>query len=299
MPEDAFTRLPAAEAITELEASAAAFYGARDSACVVAAPGSQAVIQWLPRLLPARKVGVLGFTYTEYARAFAAAGAEVVIVDNLSALAAVDVAIVVNPNNPDGRHLPVAELLSLAGHLAERGGVLVVDEAFADFLPKAASLVPHLPVQGAIVLRSFGKSFGLAGLRLGFAIAAKPLDDALRRAFGPWAVSGAAVVIARSAFPDHAWFEETAQRLTADAAALDRVLEASGLTILGGTSLFRLAAHPQAEKTFRSLAQAGILARPFAGHPDWLRFGIACRDVDRARLATALAGKHAAKFERF
>lgn len=290
LPREAFTRLPTTDAIAELEASAAAFYDASEQVSVVAAPGSQAVIQWLPRLLPAHKVGILGFTYSEYARVFGAAGAEVSIVDEISALAGVDVAVVVNPNNPDGRHIHVVELSRLAAHLAERGGTLIVDEAFADFLPKSASLVPDLPAQGAIVLRSFGKSFGLAGLRLGFTIASKPLSGALRQAFGPWAVSGAAIAIARAALVDHAWFEKTAQRLSVNAAALDHVLKESGLSVLGGTSLFRLAAHPHAEKMFRNLMEAGILVRPFAGRPDWLRLGIACQDEDRARLAAALAG---------
>jgi cobalamin biosynthetic protein CobC len=299
LPAEAFTRLPDPEAIAGLETRAAEFYGACDSAGVVAAPGSQAVIQWLPQLLRARRVGIFGFAYGEYARAFAAAGAEVSIHADLAALAAMDVAVVVNPNNPDGRHVSVAELLRLASRLEERKGVLVVDEAFADFLPKAASLVPQLPAEGAIVLRSFGKSFGLAGLRLGFAIASAPLAAALRRALGPWAVSGAAIAIGQSAFADHAWLERTAQNLAADAAALDFLLEKAGMAVLGGTSLFRLARHARAEKIFRTLAEAGILVRPFAGRPDWLRFGIPCRDADRARLAAALAGKHTPNFYRF
>jgi cobalamin biosynthetic protein CobC len=289
LPEEAFTCLPDPEAIAGLETCAAEFYGACDSAGVVAAPGSQAVIQWLPQLLRARRVGIFGFTYGEYARAFAAAGAEVSIHADLATLAAMDVAVVVNPNNPDGRHVRVAELLRLASRLDERKGVLVVDEAFADFLPKAASLVPELPAERAIVLRSFGKSFGLAGLRLGFAIASSPLAGALRRALGPWAVSGAAIAIGKNAFADRAWLEKTAQNLAADAAALDLLLEKAGMAVLGGTSLFRLVRHAQAEKIFRTLAEAGVLVRPFAGRPDWLRFGIPCREADRARLAAALA----------
>lgn len=294
LPRDAFTRLPDAQSIALLEQSAAQFYGACDSACVVAAPGSQAIIQWLPHLfglrhmLGARKVALLGPTYSEYADVFGASGAVVEVHTELAALAAADVAIIVNPNNPDGRQIPVDKLIGLAARLAEREGTLIVDEAFADFLPKSASLVQVLPRANVVVLRSFGKSFGLAGLRLGFAIAPVPLADALRSSLGPWAVSGAAIEIARSAFAARAWFSETGRRLAENAAALDRLLEAAGFIILGGTCLFRLAQHSGAAKIFKTLAEAGILVRPFADRSDRLRFGIVVNDGDRARLAAAL-----------
>ena len=80
-------------------------------------------------------------------------------------------------------------LAALAAKLAQRSGLLVVDEAFADVLPVDVSLAPALP-PSTLVLRSFGKAYGLAGLRLGFAIAAPDLVDRLRDELGPWAVSG-------------------------------------------------------------------------------------------------------------
>ena len=97
------------------------------------------------------------------------AGADVAVVEDLAALADANVAIVVNPNNPDGRLIAVGELLNLASQLNSRGGKLVVDEAFIDVLPRESSLAPHLPRAGVVILRSFGKTYGLAGLRLGFA----------------------------------------------------------------------------------------------------------------------------------
>ena len=285
--------MPDAEAIGRLEAAAARFYGACDAASAVAAAGSQAIVQWLPQILPARKIGIFGFTYGEYARCFAAAGAEVVVCEDLDGLAAADVAVIVNPNNPDGRCVPVDALLQLAARLAARGGTLVVDEAFADLLVPSASLVPHLPRAGAIVLRSFGKTFGLAGLRLGFAIASPPLAEILRRMLGPWAVSGAAIAIGESAFADRAWHEATLRELSNAAAALDRVLEGAGFAVVGGTSLFRLVCHPQAGEIFRQLAEAGILVRPFARRRDWLRFGIPGSHADWQRLAAALPARDA------
>ena len=173
----------------------------------MAAPGTQALIQWLPHLAPAQRVGVLGLTYGEHAGRWAAAGAHVSIVHDLDALARCDVAIVVNPNNPDGRLVAAADLAALAG----RVGLLVVDEAFMDVMPPGWSLVPTLPAR-TIVLRSFGKTYGLAGLRLGFALASGELAVSLRRAVGPWAVSGPAIAIGCRAFDDGPWLVGTRRR---------------------------------------------------------------------------------------
>ena len=104
------------------------------------------------------------------------------------------VLVVVNPNNPTGRIVPPAELRGSAQVLHERGGLLVVDEAFADMMPRETSSIPDLP-PAAIVLRSFGKTYGLAGLRLGFAIALPEMAQRLRDRLGPWPVSGPAIAI--------------------------------------------------------------------------------------------------------
>ena len=183
-----WSRLPGSGALAELEAAAAARYGA-PAGMVVAGPGSQALIQALARIIPRGAVGVLGPTYGGLKAAFAAAGAQVDEAKRVEDMGGLDVAIVVNPNNPDGRITPRADLLELHRRLARRGGVLIVDEAFADFDGESESLAPVLPA-GAVVLRSFGKSFGLAGLRLGFAIASADIVQPLRAALGEWPVSG-------------------------------------------------------------------------------------------------------------
>ncbi|MFI5014125.1 MAG: threonine-phosphate decarboxylase CobD [Hyphomicrobiales bacterium] len=285
---DAWTRLPESAAICSLEAAAAAAYGLRDATLAVAAPGAQALIQWLPRLVPARRVGILGFTYAEHEACWRAAGASVSTVDGIEALEEADVAIVVNPNNPDGRFVPREELAALARRLARKGAVLVVDEAFMDAEPASRSLAPILPPTGAVVLRSFGKLYGLAGLRLGFAVASPPLAAAVRQALGPWAVSGAAIAIGRKALADTPWRERTIARLASDIARLDTLLGGAGLAIIGGTALFRLARHARAAPWFEHLGRAGILVRPFPARPDWLRFGLPGREADWRRLEAAL-----------
>ncbi|MGB6919887.1 MAG: threonine-phosphate decarboxylase CobD [Methylovirgula sp.] len=281
---ETFARLPEEADLRRLESAAAEFYGAADAAWVVAAPGTQALIQWLPQILRARQVGVLGFTYGEHARAWRNAGAHARICENLEELADVDVAVVVNPNNPDGRLVPAADLAELAGHLARRGGFLVVDEAFIDFLPREASLVLALPSAGSIVLRSFGKTFGLPGLRLGFAIAPRAICAKLRAALGPWPVSGAAIAIGREAFADSTWLAARRVHLAADVAQLDAILAEAGFTPVGGTPLFRLVQHLEVAAMFDRLGRAGIWVRRFAERPNWLRFSVPRDGTELRRL---------------
>jgi cobalamin biosynthetic protein CobC len=199
-----------------------------------------------------------------------------------------DVVVLTNPNNPDGRLTAPGRIVKAAGRMAARGGWVVVDEAFADVAPEH-SVAAHVEMTGLIVLRSFGKFFGLAGLRLGFALAAPALAADIRTALGPWPFSRPAGAVAIEAFGDAAWIAATGARLADAAQRLDRVLISSGFTVPGGTALFRLAEHADANHIFRHLAGAGILARHFPDRPDRLRFGLPGADEAVERLQAALA----------
>lgn len=289
---DVWTRLPGRGDLADLEATAARAYGTVAGVAVVAAPGTQALIQLLPRLRPAGRVAVLGPTYAEHAHGWRAAGHAVETVTATDALAAADVAVIVNPNNPDGRLLPVADLLALARRLAARNGLLVVDEAFADVAADTASVVPALAEAAApiVVLRSFGKMYGLAGVRLGFALTADAaLAAALRGRLGPWAVPGPAIAIGRQALADAGWRAAARARLARDAARLDALLVRAGLAVVGGTALFRLAASDEAPALFARLGEQGILVRRFAEDTRRLRFGLPGDVAGWARLEGALA----------
>jgi cobalamin biosynthesis protein CobC len=287
LPPDCFTNLPCPGELRALEEAAAAVYRIPLHAQVVAAPGTQAIINWLPRLIPARRVGILGFTYCEFVRSWATTGAEVTIATEPAALRDQDVAIIVNPNNPDGRLVVKHDLYALAAALDKHGGVLIVDEAFIDF-ESEKSAISKMPASGMVVLRSFGKTYGLPGLRLGFAIAPKNVAAKLRAAFGPWPVSCAAIAIGTRALPDSKWLAATGKRLKSDIDAIDNILSAAGFAFLGGTPLFRLVRHRDAQRLYERLARAGILARRFDARPGWLRFGILSSAKDRTRLRAAL-----------
>lgn len=253
---------------------------------VVAGAGSQALIQALPRITPATDVAILGPTYGEHARAWSAAGHAVHDVTSLDQAAGARMVVVVNPNNPDGRAVSPAALLALAKRLALQGGWVVVDEAFGDERPECALTSAVMP--GLVVLRSFGKFFGLAGLRLGFAIAPAALAARLAAHLGPWPVSGPALAVGARALADESWTAATISRLSRAASRLDAILSGAGVQVLGGTFLFRLARHEHAAALYEHLGRTGILVRAFAHRGDILRFGLPGSEAEEQRLRQAL-----------
>lgn len=268
----AFRRLPSAADLRALRVAAAEAYGVADPDRIVAAPGTQILIETLPRLVARGRVAVVGPTYAEHAAAWARAGHAVVTVPGPAAGREADVVVVVNPNNPDGRTWEAGMLRALAGDLECRGGLLVVDEAFADLEP-IETLGPSLG-PGLVILRSFGKTYGLAGIRLGFALGEPGLVAALAEALGPWAVSGPALAIGRAALSDAAWRRDAARARAADAWRLDRMILRAGGTPVGGTCLFRTADFSDAPSLYDRLGAAGIYVRRFAEAPARLRFGL-------------------------
>jgi len=286
IPADAWTRLPDAAALDGLTLAARAFYNAPGDAAVTVAPGSQALIQMLPRLVPRTQVAVVGPTYAEHARCWALAGHDVQAVEDVDESTAA-ILVLVNPNNPDGRQWAPARLSALAERQAARGGLLVVDEAFAEVVPPV-SLVPQAGMPGLIVLRSFGKFFGLAGLRLGFAFGPAELIGRMTAAFGPWAVSGPALEIGRVALSDRDWVRAMRTRLAAAAPSLDAILAAAGLEPIGGIDLYRLVRIAAAGGLADRLGRHHILVRRFDGQPDRLRFGLPPDEDATVRLRAAL-----------
>lgn len=289
IPAEAFARLPEPAALDRLCETAAKAYAAPSAAHVVAAPGCQMLLPFLARLVPAGGAVVLGPTYSEHARAAALAGHAVVETADIARLADADLAVVVNPNNPDGRLVPPDVLRGLGETLARRRGLLVVDEAFMDVGPRGASLA-GAAAEGVVVLRSFGKFFGLAGLRLGFAIAEPAQAVHLRAQLGPWPVAGSAIAVGTVALADAAWIEATRSVLSEATQRLDKLLVDARLEIVGGTSLYRLVRTSRAGVVFERLGRAGLVVRRFTRIPTWLRFGLPGPEWAWERLGAALAG---------
>lgn len=281
------TRLPSPADLQDLLEIARTAYGWRDNTPVVAGPGAQAMIQLLPYLRARGSVLVIGRTYSEHAYSWARAGHQVREAWSLSHAEDAQVVILVNPDNPTGRTTDPDILAKLAKDLRQREGLLVIDESFADVSPEIA-MAERVRPRGMVVLRSFGKFFGLAGLRLGFAAGDEEMISELASELGPWPVSGPALAAGRAALADVAWAATTRMQLTGDIMRLDRILNNAGFQQPRGCDLFRTVRHPQAAEIHRTLAQDGVWCRAFEDRPDQLRFGLPGDDEGFQRLESAL-----------
>jgi cobalamin biosynthetic protein CobC len=285
IPLRAWARLP--ETDDGLEQAACEYYGATH---ILPVAGSQAAIQLLPRLRRTGKVGVLSPCYAEHAEAWRRAGyivREVLEQEVDFFLESLDVLVVVNPNNPTGLSLTPQRLLDWHARLAQRGGWLVVDEAFMDITPQL-SLASQAHQVGLIVLRSFGKFFGLAGVRLGFVLAERNLLKLLAEQVGPWAVSGPTRVLGQVCLRDTVGHAQQRLRCESASQRLFDVLERHGLRPQGGCGLFQWMITDRAEQLHEFMAQRGILLRLFVDNSS-LRFGLPDTEADWLRLEQALS----------
>lgn len=264
-------RLPRKDDMEKLVDAARGAY--QTQARIVPFNGAQGAIQMLPWMRHPGRAAVISPTYNEHAASLRSAGWGVSPVASASDAYGADLAVVVNPNNPDGRRMTPEALTVLAGQV----GLLIVDESFADPDPEPElSIAPRLGEQlpNVVVLRSFGKFYGLAGIRLGFAIAPEPLGARISELAGPWPVSGPAIEIAAAALSDRHWQNQTRHRLNRGAARLDRLAEAARWGFVGGTPLFRTYATDNAEAAQERLARQRVWTRTFPYSDQWIRIGL-------------------------
>jgi cobalamin biosynthesis protein CobC len=280
LPAHVWTDLPTRSAQAGVITAAQRAFGTK--APGVALAGAQAAIQMIPHLFPQGRARILSPTYNEHAACLQASGWQIEAVSTCAALEGAELAVIVNPNNPDGQHHDPETLLALASKV----GCLIVDESFADATPDL-SLIARAN-ERLIVLRSFGKFWGLAGVRLGFAFSDASTVARLSELAGPWPVSGIALEIGRIALLDTDWHQQTTARLTTDAARLDALALHTGWQLVGGTALFRTYATPDAAQAQSMLARHRIWSRVFPYSPHWLRLGLPGSASEWARLEVAL-----------
>lgn len=297
--------LPSKEHLDACLAAARSAYNVPEGAAIAAGPGTQALIQWMPLLaqysftqspspVVSRKCLIVGPTYSEHANAFALHGFDIQEIPSLPQsgdFGAGDCIVIVNPNNPDGRIWEAEELIDLATQARAVGAFIVLDEAFADvadhlsLLPKMKNLPSDSPI---VILRSFGKFFGLAGVRLGFAIGASPLIERLSTFLGPWTVSTPALKLGISALGDHAWACAMRSTLIKRSDLLDEICTKHGLELIGGSSLYRLFSSQHSLALHRHLAERRIWTRIFSYSDTYLRLGVPMTDDQLSRLEHAL-----------
>lgn len=289
-------RLPDPLDLSALETAAAAFFGV-DATRLVAVPGSDLALRLLGAMLGGhlgnRSAAVVRPGYSGHLTMWGESAATECTADALLAMAKThDALVLARPNNPDGLVADSTQLHAAAALLAERGRYLIVDEAFAD--ADAHHSLASCDWPGLIVLRSFGKFFGLAGLRLGFVIAPPQIGERLRALIGDWPISGPALATGLAACRDTAWHREQRARLHEASQRLAQMLCDHDIEIVGRTAFFILISAERRDALFVHLALAGILTRPFDYAPGWLRIGLPREDSDWTRLDDALATWNAA-----
>ncbi len=268
--------------------TAFATYTGVDEAFVHVMPGTQAIISSLPHLIEPKKVAVLSPTYGEHEAAWRAAGHAVSTFPAGEILKAdADIIVVTNPNNPDGHVFRTGDLAECQARQKARGGWLIVDEAFVDCAP-GLSVAARIQTSGLMVLRSFGKFFGLAGLRLGCLIAPVDWGAAFTERLGPWRVSTPALRIAAEAYGDEVWIEETRHTLDRQMERLRKMTVPALGREIGQTPLFILLNTEHAGAASAHLAAHGIFVRTFPNMPNWLRLGLPGEPWAWGRLETAL-----------
>lgn len=192
-----------------------------------------------------------------------------------------------NPNNPTGVYLRTNELEPL--FLEHRDTLFVVDEAYLSFVEGPDSLVPLLREGNLLLLRSMTKDYGLAGVRVGYGLAAPEIINALERVQPPWSVNRAAQIAALASLEDEEhvrWGQETVQRAKA---YLVQELTALGLKVYPSAANFLLVDVGNAKELRTALLKKGIVVRDCTsfGLPSMVRLGV--RPLNRCRmLITAL-----------
>jgi cobalamin biosynthetic protein CobC len=275
--------LPDIRALEELEKAAAAYF-AVDRAYVCTVPGTEIGLRLIGSIMPGPAAHVAP-SYRTHAEMFAPT--RPIEASELPVLSD-ETVILANPNNPDGSVTPRALLLAQLARSQATSRWLVIDEAFADADPSISMADYVADANPLVIFRSFGKFFGLAGVRLGFVIGPQRIIASYRERLGSWPVSAAALSIGLAAYRDLDWITATRQKLHSAADALDIVLRKHGHEPIGDCPLFRLIEVDDAPALFERLARRAILTRPFDYNPRWLRIGLPADAQALARLDAVL-----------
>ena len=232
----------------------------------------------------ASRISILSPTYREHATTWQTMGHTIIPAASIEDMAQSDVAILCNPNNPDGRTHTPQQLLALARQV----DWLIVDESFADLTPELSIASQVANADNIAVLRSCGKFYGIAGMRVSMAIAPVQWTQWLRVATGSWPISTQACHLLPKMLHDEAWITAMRNQLTQESAHWRGVLS-QYFTLVGHTPLFTLVSTENTAVWHAHLAAQGILTRKFSYNPHWLRFGLPDRS-SLPRVETALTG---------
>lgn len=287
IPLSAWQQLP--QQSPELITAAKQYYQCSQ---LVVTNGSQAIIKALPELyrqqnIAGKDVYLPARGYKEHAHAWRIAGYKLHFYQEslpvIKELQPNSVLVIINPNNPTGKVFERDVISQYQTRLKQLNGLLVIDEAFIDVMPNQ-SLCHQVNDSHIIVLRSFGKFFGLAGIRIGFLIAGSYWCTKFKAILGPWQVNGPAQIIAEQALNNREWHKEQCKKLNTlrmhQEALLWQTFTNKLVKAIQGCDLFlTLSFHKSdsANKLYHLLCQQGVYCR-LADEQDTLRFGIATQE---------------------
>lgn len=199
------------------------------------------------------------------------------------------VTFIATPNSPSGHRVPIADLRQLASQLE---GLLVIDEAYADFAEETALALAQ-EFENVVVSRTLSKGYGLAGLRLGFAIVNPALLAGLYKVRDSYSVDAVAIAVGAAAMRDQAYKNDCIAKVRRDRNLLAQALQALDFKIWPSDTNFLLTRPSQgnAEAIYLALKQQNILVRYFnqPGLDDKLRITVGTPEQNEALIAALQA----------
>lgn len=271
---------------------------------VVLGNGSNDVLDLIARvfLAPGRSAVFAQHAFAVYPLATLSTGAELISTqakdyghDLQAMLAAIrpDTRIIwiANPNNPTGNFLPYPEVRAFLEAVPQEV-VVVLDEAYNEYLPPAervdtAAWIKDFP--NLVVTRTFSKIYGLAGLRVGYALASPEVADLMNRVRQPFNVNNLAIAAAVAALDDHAFVSESYELNRCGMQQIVVGLTGMGLEYIPSHGNFVTFKVNEAAAVNQKLLKQGVIVRPIGGYglPDWLRVTIGSAS-ENARFLEAL-----------
>ena len=185
---------------------------------------------------------------------------------------------VANPNNPTGTLAPREELIQFVNDVPD-DVLLVMDEAYIEFLEDPVDLIPLIRLgarKNLILMRTFSKIYGLAGLRVGYGIGTPELVSALEKIRQPFNVNSLAQAAAAAALEDHEHVRKTRANNFAGLDFFERALRELGVEFVPSFANFILARVGDGAKVFEAMQRQGVIVRPMGGYqlPEWIRLSI-------------------------
>lgn len=283
----AFQALPLNSDLEQLLHHAKHAYGVPAGAAICAGAGSQSLLSALPKLYEPTVIWCPEPTYNEHRYRWERAGHHV----DGSAHCPKEARIIIlgHPNNPTGHIWSHADKDQYLAHVKAKGGLLIIDEAFADASPDI-SFMADADDDSIMILRSVGKFFGLAGLRVGFAIGGTKMIASLADEIGPWPLSQPAMIVAGRALQDSRWQDSHRKKLGEKSAWLAIRLQKAGFELVAHTPLFITIRHHNIAAFHDHLARHGYWTRLYANQPDMMRLGLLPDDHQTIQFESLLTG---------